>query len=73
MTQTKTQQLGPQIFTVWSSEIEGRIDPYFYKPWKYNFDGVLLNNFIDKITSGKYVARDKFVSSRVPYLKFQNY
>jgi len=30
MTQIKTQQPNPQIFTVWSDEIEGRIDPYFY-------------------------------------------
>lgn len=28
--QTKTQQPNPQIFTIWSDEIEGRIDPYFY-------------------------------------------
>ena len=28
--QTKTQQLNPQIFTIWSDEIEGRIDPEYY-------------------------------------------
>jgi len=32
MTQTKIQQLNPQIFTIWSDEIEGRIDPSFYRP-----------------------------------------
>ncbi|MFH1900041.1 MAG: restriction endonuclease subunit S, partial [Patescibacteria group bacterium] len=82
MTQTKAQQLNstsvktsadkPQTFTVWSNEIEGRIDPYFYKPWKYNFKGILLSNFIDKITSGKYVSRDKFMSNGVSYLRVQN-
>lgn len=30
MTPTKTQQPSPQIFTTWSDEIKGRIDPYFY-------------------------------------------
>lgn len=30
MAQTPTQHLNPQIFTIWSDEIEGRIDPYFY-------------------------------------------
>jgi len=32
MIQTKTQQLNPQIFTIWSDEIKGRIDPSFYRP-----------------------------------------
>lgn len=49
--QTKTQQSNPQIFTVWSDEIEGRIDPHFYKPLKYSFKGVALNNFVEKISS----------------------
>ena len=30
--QTKTQQLNPQIFTIWSDEIEGRIDPEYSNP-----------------------------------------
>ncbi|MDD5071782.1 MAG: restriction endonuclease subunit S [Patescibacteria group bacterium] len=57
--QTKTQQLSststtatadkPQIFTVWSSEIEGRIDPSFYRP---EFK-ILEKAFID----GKYQVK----------------
>jgi restriction endonuclease S subunit len=49
MTQTKTQQLNPQIFTIWSDEIEGRIDPHFYSP---EF-AELENIFID----GKYEVK----------------
>jgi len=32
MTQTKTKQLSPEVFTIWSDEIESRIDPSFYRP-----------------------------------------
>jgi len=59
MTQTKTQQLSsasvktsadrPQIFTIWSSEIEGRIDPSFYRP---EFK-ILEKAFVD----GKYQVK----------------
>jgi len=72
MTQTKTQQLSPQIFAIWSDEVKGRINPYFYKPWKYNFRGVLLNSFIEKIGSGSYISRDKIISNGIPYLRVQN-
>jgi restriction endonuclease S subunit len=72
MIQTKTQQLNPQIFTIWSDEIEGRIDPYFYKSSKYNFKGVALSNFVEKISSGNYISRDKFITNGKPYLRVQN-
>ncbi|MBN2094337.1 MAG: restriction endonuclease subunit S [Candidatus Zambryskibacteria bacterium] len=61
MTQTKTQQLDPQVFTVWSSEIEGRIDPSFYRPEfkileKAFVDGKhqvkTLKDIAEKISSG---------------------
>ena len=61
MNQVKTQQLSPQIFTVWSSEIEGRIDPSFYRPEfkileRAFIDGKYqvktLKNIADKISSG---------------------
>ncbi len=71
MTQTKTQQLSstsvktsadrPQIFTVWSNEIEGRIDPSFYRPEFKELEKVIikgkyevktLNEIAEKISSG---------------------
>ena len=71
MTQTKTQQLSsvsvktsvdrPQIFTVWSNKIEGRIDPHFYRPEFKELEKVIikgkyevktLNEIAEKISSG---------------------
>jgi len=71
MTQIKTQQLSstsvktladrPQIFTVWSNEIEGRIDPSFYRPEFKELEKVIikgkyevktLNEIAEKISSG---------------------
>ena len=39
ITQTKTQQPNLQIFTIWSDEIKGRIDPLKIKR--------ALSNFLD--------------------------
>lgn len=64
MTQTKTQQFSPQIFTVWSNEIEGRIDPSFYRP---EFK-ILEKVFIDgkfKVKTFKEIA-EKISSGATP-------
>ena len=61
MTQTKTQTNQPQIFTVWSDEIEGRIDPSFYRPEFRELEKVFTDgkyeiktfkDIAEKITSG---------------------
>lgn len=61
-----------QFFTIWSDEINGRIDPSFYKLSSNSFSGVRLEDFINKISSGDYISRDKFVENGVPYLRVQN-
>lgn len=46
MPQPNPQKPNPQIFTIYSDEIEGRIDPYFYKlEYKNNFKQIKSSNF----------------------------
>jgi len=81
MTQTKTQQLNPQIFTIWSDEIEGRIDPYFFSAEIKNFRNrlsktktVKLGEIIEIITKGETPLwrGDNYQNEGVPFLRVQN-
>lgn len=82
MTQTKTQQLGPQIFTVWSDKLNGRVDPFHYQPEFVKLidrlKGVKTYKLVDLITdlSGgatPRVTEDFYLSEKgIPFLRVQN-
>ena len=80
MTQTKTQQSNPQIFTIWSDEIKGRIDPYFFSAEIKDFRNKLsktktvkLGEIIEVITKGETPLwrGDDYQNEGVPFLKVQ--
>ena len=83
MTQTKTQQLGsasakamadrPQIFTVWSNEIKGRIDPHFYIFQTQKFLNLTPINKFAKIQGGYAFKSSEYKSENgIPLVRIQN-
>ena len=79
MTKIKIQ---PQIFTVWSNKINGRIDPFYYQP-KFielinKLKGIKIYKLVDLITelSGgatPRVTEDFYLEENgIPFLRVQN-
>ena len=79
MTQTKTQQLNPQIFTIWSDEIEGRIDPCFYKSEFKELNKILagiktvkFSELINSISMGASIPKYKEEKNEAPFVFGKN-
>ncbi|MFH1392507.1 MAG: restriction endonuclease subunit S [bacterium] len=79
MTQPKTQQLNPQIFTIYSDEITERLDPYFYKFEFREIEKILSSKrtveFLDLINSvsmGASVPKYREEKDEVPFVFGKN-
>ena len=80
MTPTKTQQPNPQIFTIWSDETEGRIDPYFYRAEFIEIENKLektkyekLKNICEDIKNGSTPEGGVFEDFGIPYFRSQDF
>lgn len=80
MTTTQPSKFSPQIFTVWSDEIQGRIDPNFYRPElieimkkleKTNYK--FLKDVSKNIKNGSTPKGGHFESSGIPYFRSQDF
>lgn len=81
---TKTQQHKPEIFTVFSNEIQERLDPYFYRPEFRELEEKLENSKMEikelgeiaKIKGGKRIPLGKTFSDEktdYPYLRVTDF
>ena len=72
-----------ECFTVCMNYIEGRIDPYYYKPKfidfekkiiKSKFGSVIFNDLIEDISGGATprVEEDFYCNDGIPFLRVQN-
>lgn len=80
MTQTKTQQLNPEIFTIWSDETEGRIDPFFYRLEFIQIEKDFrklrykkLKDIAEDIKNGSTLKGGIFESSGIPFFRSQDF
>lgn len=80
MTKTKTKQLSPQIFTIWSNKMNGRIDPFYYKPEFIKIESKLdknkyeyLKDVCDDIKNGSTPKGGRFEDSGIPYFRSQDF
>lgn len=73
MTQTKTQQFNPQIFTIWSDEIKGRIDPSFYVFKELENSNWISIKEIAKVQGGYAFKSGEYQQENgVPLVRIQN-
>ena len=69
----------PQIFTVWSDEIQGRINPYFYKAEFREIEKVLskkktikFSELINSVSMGASIPKYKEEKNEVPFIFGKN-
>ena len=78
--QQLTEVISVECFTIYSNDIVGRIDPYYYKPYFFNcFDELqkskfkieYLENVCTKVTDGTHFT-PKYEASGVPFLSVKD-
>ena len=82
MNELQQKNLMPQIFTIWSDEIEGRIDPSFYRPEIFvlakrmaKINHYKLDDLVDDLSGGATpkIAENFYLEKNgVPFLRVQN-